>query len=259
MSLEQKVAIVSGAGPNIGREIAARLADGGFRVVCSDASATSADAAAEYVSEIVPGAVVIPHPCDITDRNAVGKLITEALRTFGRVDALVNNAAVTVPRGILQCSDDDWDKVVSVVLTGTFSLSRAVAQVMVKQGQGGAIVNIASTSGHRGRANAVAYCAAKGGVLNLTRAMACDLAQHSIRVNSVSPTKTGDSVGDLQAGGQRDFSEIPLARLGEPVDQANAVAFLCSNKAAFITGEDLRVDGGSLATWGTRSHATKAP
>jgi NAD(P)-dependent dehydrogenase (short-subunit alcohol dehydrogenase family) len=117
----------------------------------------------------------------------------------------------------------------------------------------GAIVNVASTSGHRGRRNAIAYCSSKGGVLNFTRAMAVDLAPHGIRVNSVSPTKTGRSVGNLESAGIRTYDEIPLGRLGDPQDQANAVLFLASDRAAFITGADLRVDGGAIATWGSRT------
>ena len=156
--------------------------------------------------------------------------------------------------GLLHTELDVWRRVLDVGLTGTFLVSRAVARRLIDADREGAIVNIASTSGHRGRRNAVAYCSAKAGVLNLTRAMAIDLAPHSIRVNSVSPTKTGGSLAHGDDKTTRDFSEIPLKRLGRPEDQAAAVRFLLSPAAAFITGEDVRVDGGSLATWGTRSY-----
>jgi NAD(P)-dependent dehydrogenase (short-subunit alcohol dehydrogenase family) len=143
-------------------------------------------------------------------------------------------------------------------MTGTFFVSRAAARRMVDQGEGGSIVNIASTSGHRGRAGALAYCASKGGVLNMTRAMAMDLAPHGIRVNSVSPTKTGVSVGQLESAGERFYAEIPLGRLGEPVDQARAVLFLASDQSQFCTGIDLRVDGGALASWGLQPSAIES-
>ena len=153
---------------------------------------------------------------------------------------------------------EEWRKVTSVVLDGTFLVSQAVAKHMIAAKKKGAIVNIASTSGHRGRKNAIAYCTAKGGILNFTRAMAQDLAPYGIRVNSVSPTKTGASVGAIESAAGRDFAEIPLGRLGRPQDQANAVLFLVSDLAEFITGVDLRVDGGTLSTWGTRSQANMA-
>ena len=118
--------------------------------------------------------------------------------------------------------------------------------MMVEKGTKGSIVNIVSTSGHRGRANALPYCAAKGGVLNLTRAMAIDLAPYGIRVNSISPTRTGIAIGD---GKPHSGKGIPMGRAGLPKDHAEAVLFMVSDEADFITGTDLLVDGGSLATW----------
>ena len=125
---------------------------------------------------------------------------------------------------------------------------------MTTAGQPGVVVNIASTSGHRGRKNALPYVTAKAAILNFTRALAVELARHGIRVNSVSPTKTGHGVTGLERADSRSFDEIPLGRLGRSQEQADAVLFLCSEQAAFITGEDIRVDGGALASWGTRSH-----
>jgi NAD(P)-dependent dehydrogenase (short-subunit alcohol dehydrogenase family) len=251
MKLAGKTAIVTGAGPNIGQEICHVLAGEGATVACNDVDLARAERAAEGVRKA--GAVGLALPGDIVDPAQVQAMVGRVLESFGRVDILVNNAAITIPKGLLDISLDEWRRNIDIILTGTFLMSRAVAEAMVRAGRGGAIVNIASTSGHRGRAKALAYCTAKGGILNMTRAMAMDLAPHRIRVNSVSPTKTGVSVGGLEGAGERSFDEIPLRRLGQPRDQALAVLYLVSDDADFVTGSDLRVDGGALATWGTRT------
>lgn len=251
MKLDGKTAIVTGAGPNIGQEICKVLAAEGARVACNDVDKARAEAAAEGVRKA--GGEALALPGDIVDPGQVQAMVGRVVQTFGGVDILVNNAAITVPKGLLNISLEEWRRNIDIILTGTFLMSRAVAEAMIKAGRGGNIVSIASTSGHRGRANALAYCTAKGGILNMTRAMAMDLVPHRIRVNSVSPTKTGVSVGALEAAGERMFDEIPLGRLGRPRDQALAVLFLVSDDAEFITGFDLRVDGGALATWGAKT------
>ena len=253
--LSGRVALVTGAGPNIGRVIAATLARAGATVLCNDLKPAIAEAAAKAAGE---GGKAFALPFDITDPEAVDHAVEAASRTHGVIDVLVNNAGVTVPKSILTVSVEEWRLVTRVIQDGTFHCSRAVAKRLVAANKPGAIVNIASTTGHRGRKNAIAYATAKGGILNFTRALAIDLAPHKIRVNSVSPTKTGVSVGAIEAAGARSFDEIPLGRLGEPQDHANAVLFLVSDAASFITGIDLRVDGGTLATWGTRSQVDPA-
>jgi NAD(P)-dependent dehydrogenase (short-subunit alcohol dehydrogenase family) len=250
MKLEGRTAVVTGAGPNIGQEICRVLAGEGARVACNDVDKARAEAAAEAVRKA--GAQALALPGDITEPEQVRTMVGRVLDAFGRIDILVNNAAITIPKGLLDISLDEWRRNIDIILTGTFLMSRAVAEAMVKVRRG-TIVNIASTSGHRGRANALAYCTAKGGILNMTRAMAVDLAPYGIRVNSVSPTKTGVSVGGLEAAGERSFDEIPLGRLGRPRDQALAVLYIVSDDAEFVTGLDLRVDGGALATWGART------
>jgi len=249
-NLSGRVALVTGAGPNIGGAIAATLARAGATVLCNDVKANLADEAAKAAAE--GGHKAFPLAFDITDPGAVEDAVEAASRKHGTIDILVNNAAVTVPKSLLTISIDEWRLVTRVAQEGTFLCSRAVASRLVAAKKPGAIVNIASTSGHRGRKNAIAYCTAKGGVLNFTRALAIEMAPYKIRVNSVSPTKTGTGVGGNTAA--RNFDEIPLGRLGEPQDHANAVLFLVSDNASFLTGIDIRVDGGTLATWGTRSH-----
>ncbi len=251
MKLKGKTALVTGAGPNIGQEICRVLAGEGARVACNDVDAARAKASAERIER--EGGSALAVPADITDPVQVKAMVERVVEHFGGIDILVNNAAITIPKGLLQISIEEWKRNIDIILTGTFLCSRSAAEVMVRQGRGGAMVNIASTSGHRGRANALAYCTAKGGILNMTRAMAMDLAPHRIRVNSVSPTKTGVSVGGLEREGERTFDEIPWGRLGRPSDQAHAVLYLVSDEAEFVTGIDLRVDGGALATWGART------
>jgi NAD(P)-dependent dehydrogenase (short-subunit alcohol dehydrogenase family) len=249
--LSGRVALVTGTGPNIGRVIAATLARAGATVLCNDLKPEVAEAAARFAGEGGHNAHALAF--DITDPDAVERAVETAARRHGTIDILVNNAGVTIPKSILTVSIEEWRRVTRVIQDGAFHCSRAVAKRLVAASKPGAIVNIASTTGHRGRKNAIAYATAKGGILNFTRALAIDLAPHRIRVNSVSPTKTGASVGAVESAGARSFDEIPLGRLGEPQDHATAVLFLVSDAASFITGIDLRVDGGTLATWGTRS------
>ena len=252
MLLEGKVALVTGAGPNIGGQIARTLAEAGAVVGCNDIDGLAAEKAAAALGDTPAGGMALPG--DITDEAQAEEMVSRLVERYGRIDVLVNNAAITVPHGILETTLEEWNRVLSINLTGSFLMGRAAARVMAEQGSG-SIVMIASTSGHRGRAGALAYCSAKGGVVNMTRAMAMDLAPHGIRVNSVSPTKTGQSVGNIESAGTRFFAEIPLGRLGEPIDHARAVLFLASDQSEFCTGIDIRVDGGALATWGLQPAA----
>ena len=254
-SMEGRVAMVAGVGPNIGSAVAMALAEAGAAVVCNDLNEEHAESSARALADA--GYKALAAPGDITDIADIERILDQATAQFGIVDALVNNAALSLTAGLLDSTPEQWERVLKVTLTGPFLTAQAVARRLVEQGSKGAIVNVGSTSGHRGRRNAIAYCSAKGGVLNMTRAMAVELAPHGIRVNSVSPTKTGAALAKDQGSG-RDFSEIPLGRLGRPVDQARAIRFLLSDEAEFITGEDLRVDGGTLATWGTKSYSTAA-
>ena len=166
--LEGKVAIVSGAGPNIGREIAATLASEGASVVCMDLNAESAANSAQELEKKGFNAIAIQ--ADITKPDDMANMITKTLDAFGRIDILINNAAITSSPGLLTENIETFRKVVDVILAGTFNCTQHVAQQMVSQGTGGAIVNIASTSGHRGKSGAIAYQSAKAGILNFTRA-----------------------------------------------------------------------------------------
>lgn len=244
--LEGKTAVVSGAGPNIGREIAATLAANGASVVCLDLSREAAEATAREVADRGYEAIAVDG--DITKPEDMENLVAQAVAAYGHIDILVNNAAITNDAGLLDESLPTFRKVVDVILAGTFNCTQHVARRMVEQGAGGAIVNVASTSGHRGKSGAVAYQSAKAGVLNFTRACAMELAPHNIRVNSLTPTQTGMPVGGKPARPDSEIPKsVPRGRWGKPRDQAQAVLFLVSDNADFITGADLPVDGGNLA------------
>ena len=205
--LTGRVALVTGAGPNIGRAIATTLARAGATVLCNDLKPEIAEAAAKAASQ--GNGKAHPLPFDITDPDAVENAVDEASRQHDVIDILVNNAGVTVPRSILTMSVEEWRLVTRVIQDGAFHCSRSVAKRLVAAKKPGAIVNIASTTGHRGRKNAIAYATAKGGILNFTRALAMDLAPHRIRVNSVSPTKTGASVGAIESAGGAQLRRDP--------------------------------------------------
>ena len=194
--LDGKVAIVTGTGPNIGGEIARTLAAEGARVVCVDRDLERAEAAAIQIREEGGNALAVG--CDITDPDEAPRAVREAVDAYGRVDILVNNAAITHRETILDASFEVWQRVLGVILNGSFLMSQSAANQMVSQGEGGAIVNIASTSGHLGTKAGIAYATAKAGILNFSRSMALQLADHNIRVNSVTPTQTGIPV----AGGR---------------------------------------------------------
>lgn len=243
-SMAGRTALVTGAGPNIGREIAVTLARAGAAVAVNDIDPVRAEETAAAVR--AAGGRALAVPADVSDPDQVAAMVAAA-ETLGPLDALVNNAAITIRKGVLDSSFEEWRRVVGITLDSVFLVGQAVARRMIAAGRGGAFVNVASTSGHRGRSNAAAYASAKAGVLNLTRCMAVEFAPHGIRVNSVTPTRTGAAVGADPLKPARQPKGIPLGRLGLPQDQAAAVLFLLTPEAGFITGADLPVDGGTLA------------
>jgi len=244
MLLDNKVAIVTGTGPNIGGEIARTLAANGAKLVCLDSRVEMAETTARQIADA--GGQAIALGADITSPVDMQRMVEQAVDAFGQVNILVNNAGISPNGSLVDIQIEDWLATLNVILTGTFLCSRFAAKQMIAQGTGGAIVNIASTSGHRGRAGAIAYSTAKGGVLQLTRCMAMELAPHQIRVNSVTPNASGLS---LATGKSREGTppQAPIGRWGRTADQAQAVLFLVSPNADFVTGTDLAVDGGVLA------------
>ncbi len=245
MKLEGRVAIVTGAGRNIGEAVASLFAREGARVAIADMDRSRAGAVADRINASHPGAAMV-HIGDVSLKEGAQGMIAAVVSRFGQVDVLVNNVAITDRKNVLDLDEDEWDRVLRVTLTSVFLCSKYAARQMAKQGRGGSIVNMASTSGHRGRGNATAYTAAKGGVLNLTRSLAIQLAPYKIRVNSLTPNRIGSPVGEDAVRETGSVKNL-IGRNGVPLDVAKAVLFLASDDAEFITAADLLVDGGALA------------
>ncbi len=245
MKLENRVAIVTGAGRNIGEAIAHAFAAEGARVAVADAHEGRARLVTDAINSAHPGSA-IPVVADVSSGHEVQQMVSRVVEQWGRLDILVNNAAVTDRKNVLDLEENEWDLVMQVTLKSVFLCSKYAARAMIDGGRGGRIINIASTSGYRGRTNATAYTAAKAGVLNLTRSLAAQLAPYGIRVNSVTPNRIGSPVGEDEVPTtMRGFNLV--GRLGMPPDIAKAVVFLVSDDADFITGADLLVDGGATA------------
>jgi NAD(P)-dependent dehydrogenase (short-subunit alcohol dehydrogenase family) len=245
MRLENKVAVVTGAGRNIGEEIARRFAEEGARVAIVDLDKGRGEkVAAEINAARRDSALAVV--CDVSSSADVEKMVETVARKWGGIDILVNNAAWTDRKNIFDLSEEEWDKVMDVTLKSVFLCVKSVARRMVDQKRKGRIVNIASTSGYVGRPDATAYTAAKGGVLNLTRTLAVQLAPYGIRVNSVTPNRIGSPVGQDVVPENRHVKNL-VGRRGVPADIAAAVLFFCLEESDFITAADLLVDGGALA------------
>lgn len=252
--LHGQVALVTGAGRNVGLAIAERLAADGASIALHAPEATEAQAAAEELARR-SGVPVHPVAGDLADPDVPSALAGAAVERFGRVDVLVNNAAATMAgRGPLPALTlDDWELAFAVNLRAACALSLEVARGMlapeVEQAPNRAIVNVSSVGAQRAHRGALAYDASKAGLEAATRALAVELAPHGIRVNAVAPGAIrNDRFDALDAEQQRARARtVPLARIGDAADVAAAVAFLASSDAGFVTGQTLAVDGGLLA------------
>ncbi|TAN23614.1 MAG: SDR family oxidoreductase [Actinomycetota bacterium] len=244
MKLEDKVAIITGAGRNVGEEIACALVAEGAWVALVDNNQARLDSAVEKASNSGPGKAS-GFICDVSSSQDVQRMVNDVVKTFGGIHMLVNNVAVT-DRGVnvLDLAEEEWDKVMNITLKSLFLCTKYAGRQMVAQNEGGAIVNIGSTSGYHARGNATAYSAAKAAVLHVTKSIALQLGQFNIRVNSVSPNKVGSPVGMDEEPPGRPRKNV-LGRGAVPADIANAVVFLLSDKSSFVTGIDLLVDGGA--------------
>ena len=242
-NLSGRTALVTGAAQGLGRVIAQSLAAAGAKVACID---INADSLAETVASIrSAGGTAEPIACDVTNSSRVNEVVDEVTGKWGALNILVNNAGITRDNVIVRMKDEQWDAVININLRGTFLFTRAAARPMMKNRQG-RIINIASVSGLMGNPGQANYSASKAGVIGLTRTIACELASRNITVNAVAP---GFIATDMTAAlGEEILLEvrkrIPLGRLGEPQDVADAVLFLASDAASFITGHVLTVDGG---------------
>ncbi|WP_208408734.1 SDR family NAD(P)-dependent oxidoreductase [Sphingomonas vulcanisoli] len=241
MKLAHKVAIVTGAGRNIGEEVAVLLASEGAQIAVVDLNEASAEAVVSRIAQA--GGVARSYVCDVSDEAAVNALMDSVVGDFGGLDILINNVAISDNKSVLDLEKAEWDKVMAVTLTAPFLTSKAAAKAMIAGERSGRIVNVTSTSGYFGRARALAYTTAKGGLVNFTRSLAIQLAPHNIRVNSVVPNKIGSPVGKDAFNPDRKVVNL-RNRPGEPIDLARAVLFLVSDDSDFIAGTEIFVDGG---------------
>ena len=244
MRFENQVAIVTGAGRGIGQAIALRLADEGAHVACVSRTEANAKNVADQINTIRTDAAKA-YAVDVANHAAVQKIGARILGDFGRTDILVNNAGVTRDGLAMRISLEDWDSVVNTNLRGAFSFAQAIVRSMIKQRRG-RIINISSVIGLMGNAGQTNYAASKAGLIGLTKSLARELASRNITVNAVAP---GFITTDMTAGLSDEIknsiqSKIPLGKTGTPEDIANAVAFLASAEAGYITGQVLCVDGG---------------
>ncbi|MDE0795301.1 MAG: SDR family oxidoreductase [Alphaproteobacteria bacterium] len=244
MKLAGKAAIVTGAGRNIGEEIAKLFATEGARVAVVDMDEGRANAVADMIKADGGNAVAVV--CNVADPADISKMVSATVDALGGIDILVNNVAISDNKDIFEITEDEWRKTIDVTLSSPFYVTKQVARWMVDNDRGGRVVNVGSTSGFKGRPSAIAYTSAKGGVANLTQSMAVQLAPYGIIVNQVSPNMTGSPVGKEVFNRDRKVNNL-VGRPGEPAEQAKAVLFLCSDDASFIAGANLFVDGGTMA------------
>jgi 3-oxoacyl-[acyl-carrier protein] reductase len=245
MRLKDQVAIVTGAGRNIGEDIAKLFVLEGAKVAVVDLDPGRGGRVASGINARNPGKA-ISIVCDVASPSSVESMVQTVVREFGGIDILVNNAAWTDHKTLFDITEEEWDRTMNVCLRSVWYCTRAAAQVMIDRKRRGKIINIASTSGHWGRKEATAYTTAKAGVLNLTRSIAVQLAPQGIRVNSISPNRIGSPVGQEEVPENR-FVKNLAGRRGVPMDIAKAAVFLASDEADFIYAVDLPVDGGALA------------
>jgi len=243
-SLKDKVVIVTGGAGGIGQAIAKRFASQGSKVVVND---LDPDAVDEVVDSIVTsGGQATAGVADVSDSTAVGVMIDAVMTEHGRIDVLVNNAGIISPMLHFFDADEDWwRRIIDVNLTGHFIVSHPVARIMAKQG-GGSIINMSSGGATRAHRAFTAYDATKGGIEALTRALALDLGPYNIRVNALMPGSIDTTGMDVEQRTLRG-ENVPLGRIGEPIDMTGAALFLASDDAAYITGDVIKVDGGMLA------------
>jgi NAD(P)-dependent dehydrogenase (short-subunit alcohol dehydrogenase family) len=244
-----KVAIVSGAASGIGRIILRRLGEAGARTVIADVDGERSAGVLRESTQA--GHDVLFVETDVRDSAQVDGMVVRTIERFRRVDILVHAAGVGVHKEIVALSDEEWDLQIDVQLRGAFLLSRAIGRRLIEQGQGGRIVLIGSTAGNNARVQSGPHAASKAGAIQLARVMALELGRHRITVNVVSPGLTdihGISRSVQTPEYQRAFvSQVPLGRLATPDEIADAVLFMTSERARFITGQVLCVDGGYSA------------
>lgn len=252
LSLEGKAAVITGGASGIGLGAAVRMAEMGAVLALLDIDKSKGLQAADDISS--KGGKAKFYECDVTSSNDCKVVVESIIGEFGRIDVLFNNAGIAIRKNIVELQEDEWDKAINVTLKGIYTLSHYVIPHMQKSG-GGSIINTGSGWSLKGGPNAVSYCAAKGAVLNLTRAMAIDHGKDNIRVNCICPGDVDtpllrsecEQLGANEEQFMKEAADRPLNRVGTVEDIANVVLFFASDMSTWVTGAHLVVDGGGLA------------
>lgn len=244
MKLANKVAVITGAGRNIGEDMSKLFATEGASIAVVDLDPQRGSRVAADI--VAAGGKAKNFVCDVGKEDDIVRCVKDVIATFGQIDILVNNAAISDNKNMFDITTEEWNRVLAITLTAPFLFGKHVAKEMIARGKGGRIVNVSSTSGYYGRDRATAYTAAKGGVVNLTKSMAIQLAPHNIRVNAVVPNKIGSPVGKDEFDPTRPVLNL-VGRPGVPMDLARAALFLVSDDLDFIVATALFVDGGCSA------------
>lgn len=242
--LEGKTAVVTGASRGIGKEVALTLAGYGATVIVNYCG--SKDKAEAVVEEIIAaGGKAKAYQGDVSDFETAKEMMTSVKKEFGSIDILVNNAGITKDNLILKMSEEEFDKVIEVNLKGAFNCMKHVSRIMLRQ-KYGHIINMSSVSGVMGNPGQVNYCASKAGIIGMTKSLARELGSRGITVNAIAPGYIQTEMTDVLPEEVKEsiLSTVPLKRMGQTKDIAETVAFLASDKAAYITGQTISVDGG---------------
>jgi glucose 1-dehydrogenase len=249
MRLQDKVALVTGANSGIGKGIALRFAAEGAHVAVNYLPGGTRQADAEAIVAQF-GTAGIAVGGDVSKREDVERMVAEIVAKFGRLDIAVNNAGIEIKKPFLDVTDDEWNRVIAVNLYGSFLVSQAAARQMVKQGQGGKLVNISSVHEDIPFPQYTAYCASKGGMRMMMRNLAMELAPYKINVNNIAPgaieTEMARFAHDQATRAAYNYL-IPMTRYGTPEEIADAAIFLCSDESRYVQGHTLNVDGGFRA------------
>lgn len=249
MNLEKKVALVTGGSRGIGKAIVWELVNKGCQIGVNyldiDQNKEQAEALVSSIQEAGGQAMAVS--ANVADAKEVETMVQEVVKYFGRIDILVNNAGITKDNLLIRMKEEDWDAVININLKGTFNCCKSVVKLMMKQ-KSGKIVNVASVVGLMGNAGQGNYAASKAGIIGFTKSLARELASRNINVNAIAPGFIATAMTDQlpETAKENLIKQIPLQRLGQPEDVADLVGFLVSDKAAYITGQSIAVDGGMV-------------
>ena len=245
MELRNKVAIITGSARGIGKSIALELAKQGAKVVVSDVDIDNCELTCDDIEDNGGDAIAIE--CDVTNKKEVQSLVKKTIKKYQKIDILVNAASDEIVKPFFEMTEKEWDKIIDINLKGVFLVTQEASKKMAEQ-KSGKIINISSIAGEVGFTYTSSFCAAKAGVINLTRELALELSEHKINVNSivsgVLPTKIRKDILEDERSTKDLLKNTPLKKVGKPEDIAKAALFLASERSSYITGHNLVVDGG---------------